>query len=110
MKIEVFYFSGCPSYKPTLELLNNILDEEEINSPIERINVDSEELVQKHMFLGSPSIRVDGLDIEVEARTSKDFGQKCRIYNQGGVPSGIPSKSLVKKAILEAKNKHTCCG
>lgn len=110
MKIEVLFFSGCPSYEPTLELLNKILDEEGINLPIENINVNSKDLVQKHRFLGSPSIRVDGQDIEEEARSSNDFGQKCRIYNQDGVPSGIPSKILIKKAILEAKNKHSCCG
>ena len=110
MKIEFLYFEGCPHYEPTLNLLNKVLKEERIKASMEQINVDSEELVQKHRFLGSPSIRIEGKDIEIEARTLSDFGQKCRIYPDDGARSGVPPASLIRKGILEAKKVYPCCG
>lgn len=110
VKIELFYFEGCPSLEPALNILNQILEEEEVETQITRINVDSEELVKKHRFLGSPSIQINGQDIEIASRSSNDFGQKCRIYDNNGVLSGVPPKSMIKRAIQDAKGNHSCCG
>ena len=110
VKIELFYFEGCPSLEPALHILNQILAEEEVEAPVVRINVDSEELVKKHRFLGSPSIQINGQDIEIDSRSATDFGQKCRIYDNDGVPSGIPPKSMIKRAVRDAKGNHSCCG
>ena len=99
MKIELLYFEGCPGFQPTLSLLQQVLDEEGVQTRVQIINVESEESAQKYRFLGSPSIRVDGEDIEPEARTATDFGMKCRIYDNEGVPGGIPAKSKILEAI-----------
>jgi len=42
---------------------------------------------------------VDGEDIEMDARTATDFGMKCRIYDNDGVPGGVPAKSKIREAI-----------
>ena len=110
MEIELLFFEGCPSFEPTLILLNRVLHEERVNASVQQINVNTEEFVQKSRFLGSPSIRINGKDIEKEARTSTDFGQKCRIYDNAGSPSGVPPKSLIRNAVLEANGNHSCCG
>lgn len=110
MKIELFYFEGCPGHEPALNVLKEVLEEEEVEASIKKINVDSDELVKRHQFLGSPSIRINEQDIELEARSLNDFGQKCRIYNNNGVPSGIPPKSLIRRAVQDAKENHSCCG
>ena len=110
MKIELFYFEGCPGHEPTLNILKDILEEEGVEASVKRIKVDSEELAKRHRFLGSPSIRVDGMDIEIEARSLNDFGQKCRIYDNNGLLSGVPSKSLIRRGIQDAKENHMRCG
>ena len=99
MKIELLYFEGCPSFLPTLALLQQVLDEEKIPAPVQTILVESEAAAKRQRFLGSPSIRVDGEDIEMDARTATDFGMKCRIYDNDGVPGGVPAKSKIREAI-----------
>jgi hypothetical protein len=99
LKIELLYFEGCPGFKPTLSLLQQVLDEEGIQTTVQIIPVDSEDSAKKYRFLGSPSIRVDGEDIEPEARTATDFGMKCRIYGNEGTPSGVPFESIIREAI-----------
>lgn len=102
MKVELLYFEGCPGFRPTLSLLQQVLDEEGISARVQTISVDSEDSARKYRFLGSPSIRVDGEDIEPEARTATDFGMKCRIYDNEGVPGGVPVESMIREALREA--------
>ncbi len=105
MKIELLYFKGCPSFTPALALLQQVLDEEEISARVHTIPVESEALAVEYRFLGSPSIRVDGEDIELEARSSTDFGMKCRIYDNDGVPEGVPAKSKIRQAVRKGEKK-----
>ena len=50
-------------------------------------------------FLGSPTVRIDGLDIEPSARQRTDFGMMCRRYKGSG---GVPSEDLIHSAITAA--------
>jgi hypothetical protein len=102
LKIELLYFEGCPSYEPTLSLLERILEEEGISPKVQTIQVELEESAKKRKFLGSPSIRVDRLDIEVAARTATHFGKQCRVYDDNGVSRGVPPERLIRQAIREA--------
>jgi hypothetical protein len=102
LKIEILYFAGCPSFQPTLLLLQQVMDEEGITASVQMINVESEAAAKNHRFLGSPSLRVNGEDIEPEARTATDFGMKCRIYDNEGAPGGVPSKSIIQQALRAA--------
>ncbi len=101
MKIQLLYSSGCPSFQPALSLLQQVLDDENITDKVETILVESEASALEYRFLGSPSIRVDGQDIEMEARSATDFGMKCRIYDNDGVPGGVPAKDMIREAILQ---------
>lgn len=103
MRIQILYFDGCPSHDKTLGLLEQVLKEEGIDTPVERIDVNSPEMAQEVRFLGSPSIRVNGRDIENETISWNDFGIRCRIYKGEKGPSGIPTEALIRAAIAAAK-------
>jgi mercuric ion transport protein len=66
--------------------------------------VSDESIAQKVGFLGSPSIRVDGLDVEPEARTARDYGMMCRTYTVNGRQDGLPSREMLRQAIREANS------
>lgn len=101
MKIEFLYFKGCPGHKSALSLLEQIILEKDIEASIEKIEVTSPELAMQHRFLGSPSIRINGVDIEGREVPS-EYGLKCRIYSETN--SWIPSIAVLRKALQEAKN------
>ena len=102
MKIELLYFDGCPGYKATMQLLDLILREEGIDILIDLIEVTSVEMAKQRKFLGSPSIRIDGQDIEKDARNLNDYGLKCRIYMDGGKLGGVPPEKIIREAIKNA--------
>src|SRR5215472_12988107 len=102
MKIEVLYFSGCPNHAPAVERVREALRDEGMSGEIAEIEVPDTETAQRLRFLGSPSIRVNGLDIEREARSRAVFGMMCRTYAEACYTSGLPSRELIRSAVREA--------
>ena len=97
MKIEVLYFKGCPNYAPATERLRTVLREEGLPAEIFDIEVKDESAAKALEFFGSPTIRVDGLDIEANSRNIKETGFACRRY-----PGGLPSEEMIRAALKEA--------
>ena len=107
MKIEFLYFEGCPHHPMALALLQDILRKGKVDQPIEMINVDSGQYAQEIRFLGSPSIRIDGKDLEGTKDSPSDYGIKCRIYYGSDGPTGMPPEELLKKSIAMAKKNSS---
>jgi len=104
MEIELLYFEGCPNHKRALRVIKEVLDEEGLNVPVKTRKVKNVEEAVQMRFLGSPTVRVDGRDVEKEARKSLDFGMKCRIYRVESGIQGYPSRRMIREAIKEAKS------
>jgi hypothetical protein len=83
MNVEVLYFAGCPNYMPAVERLRTVIEQEGVSAEIiEREVIDP----AVPGFLGSPTIRVNGVDIDPAQRGAASIGLACRCY-QGGLPS-----------------------
>ncbi len=115
MKIEFLYFEGCPSYKEALDNLKAALAEAGIDAEVELLNVETPEKAEGLGFYGSPSIRVDGVDLEGR---QGDPIYSCRIYEVGGRQTGAPGKDYIRKLLTNRpgeagkQNKNggcSCC-
>ena len=98
MMIEILYFEGCPNLGPTLELAREVVGELGIDTAIREVRVETPDEATRKRFIGSPSVRVNGKDIEPEARERIEYTLSCRIYRGGGVPP----RELLKAALEEA--------
>jgi hypothetical protein len=83
MRIEVLYFDGCPNHKPAVERVQELLRDEGISAEVLEVNVREPSVAQELGFLGSPTVRVNGQDVEPEARTAGEYGMMCRTYPYG---------------------------
>lgn len=102
MRVQLLYFDGCPNAAKALEELNAVLAGEGFQVAVERIKVRNSSHARRLRFLGSPSIRVDGRDVEPEARSRTDYGFMCRTYpSTEGVASG-PSREQIARAMRES--------
>jgi len=106
MKIEFLYFGDCPNYLLALDILDEVLSDEGLDWPVEMILVTSQEIAESQKFLGSPSIRIDGEDLEYSPSEKKEYGLKCRVYQANGKTQGFPTEQLIRSAIQKAKNKN----
>jgi hypothetical protein len=102
MKVEVLYFSGCPNHAPAVDCVRRILAQED--APAEMVEVEVKELATAQCigFLGSPTIRIDGQDVEPAARAERAFGLSCRTYIDGDRRTGIPPAKWIRAAVREA--------
>ena len=113
MKIEILYFDGCPNHGPTVDRVKEALRQEGLTADVSETNVEDDTAARTLGFLGSPSIRIAGLDVEPSARLSKAFGMMCRTYSEGGRQVGLPPLELISTALREAVGPlqvaHGCC-
>ena len=99
MKIEVLYFGGCPNHEALLPRLRELLDQAQVASPVELVEVPDDAAAQSQRFLGSPTLRVDGRDVEPGAELRTDFGLKCRLYRTEDGFAGVPPDDWVLDAL-----------
>jgi hypothetical protein len=99
MKVELFYWEGCPSHPEALELLEAVLAERGIDADVELRRVETDEEAQALHFPGSPTIRVDGRDVDAAGADSRP-ALNCRIYYlPDGRVSPIPSREQLEEAL-----------
>jgi hypothetical protein len=102
MKIEILYFDGCPNHGPATKLVHQVLQEVAISAEVLEVNIPDAATAKSTRFLGSPSIRVDGLDVEPAARSAREYAMSCRTYITNGRIQGLPSRELVGQAVKQA--------
>jgi hypothetical protein len=101
MKIEILYFSGCPNHSPAVGQVKEALLEEGVPAEMIELEVKDTATAIKVGFLGSPSIRVNGQDIELSARSAQTFGLMCRTYPNEGRRAGVPPVDWIRAALRE---------
>ena len=101
MKIRFLTFDGCPSGPEALCVFRVVLAEEGLTAAVEQIDVPDVVAARRERFLGSPSIQIDGLDIEVSRRGELPC-HGCRLYSGAGGPTGVPPKELIRAALHRA--------
>ncbi len=102
MKIELLYFDGCPSHETLLPRLRKLLARADVDVPVHERRVESDAAAQRERFLGSPTLRVDGEDIEAGAGERTDYGLKCRLYPTREGLRGAPPDEWVLNALQHA--------
>ncbi len=104
MKVEVLYVADCPSHAPALAMLAAVLAEECIAPDIHQVLVRDEAMAREWTFRGSPTIRIDGRDVEGEPAEAPSFAVCCRLYH-GSPRPGVPPVAMVRRAVRAARRQ-----
>lgn len=102
MKIEFLYFDGCPHHKEAYKALVEILAQQRIAAEVARIEIKDDEEAARQKFVGSPTIRIDGMDVD-PLTDNRPYARTCRVYLVKGKLRGIPAKAMIEKAIRVAR-------
>ncbi len=102
MKIEVLYIADCPHYPSAVDRVRHVLRSVSLSEIVEEIEVCTSGEAEALRFIGSPTVRVNGLDVEPEARSVNHFGMGCRSYLENGRRSGLPSTDLLLHSLSGA--------
>ena len=102
-RVELLYWSGCPSHPRALADLRAAMGELGLDpESVQLREVFSEEQAGAEAFVGSPTIRVDGRDIQPPPR-DEPTGLTCRIYRRrDGRVSPTPDPLDLREALAAA--------
>lgn len=98
-RVEILVFDGCPNAEPTRELVGRVARVLAIEPEVRVVLVPDAEAAQRTRFLGSPTVRVNGHDIEPGAEQRTDFAFSCRVYRTANGLTGQPDETWVRKAL-----------
>jgi hypothetical protein len=101
-RIEILYFEGCPNHEPARALVERVATQLRLEPEIRLVEVADPDAAVALRFLGSPTVRVNGLDVEPGAGERRDFALSCRIYRSERRVAEQPHESWVREALTEA--------
>jgi hypothetical protein len=90
---------GCPNYQATRELVERVTAELALSPEIRLVAVSDGDAAERLHFLGSPTVRVDGNDIETGADAGDQFRFACRVYRTASGPGGQPDERWPRDAL-----------
>jgi hypothetical protein len=106
MIVEILYFQGCPNHERLIEHVPGLLAREGLTADVVLREVADADQARRERFLGSPTVRVDGRDIDPGAAERTDYGLKCRLYRTAGGLTGLPPDAWVFDAIRERRGER----
>jgi hypothetical protein len=98
-EVEILYFDGCPNHPAAADLVQDVLADRRLDVEVRKVRVESPEEAERMRFLGSPTVRVDGRDVEPGADERADYVLACRVYRTAEGTSGIPDRRWVEAAL-----------
>lgn len=82
-----------------MERLRTAIAEEGVSADVTEIDVADAKMAQELGFLGSPSIRINGIDVEPDARMATQFGLMCRTYRTNQGSEGAPPVEMIRATL-----------
>jgi len=102
MHVELLYWDGCPSHPEALSELRAAMSELGLDpGGIEVREIDTDDAADEERFTGSPTIRIDGKD--VQDPQGEPVGLTCRVYlRRDGRVSAVPDPDDLRDALRRA--------
>jgi hypothetical protein len=98
MRVSFLYYEECPSHDLALERLREVMTEEGIPREVEVFKVETEDQARELRFVGSPTIRVDGQDIDPPSDSR--YVLTCRADRlEDDRISPLPSKDMIRRTL-----------
>jgi hypothetical protein len=100
--IEVLYVQDCPHYPATLALVERVRAELEIDAELRPSLILDQAGAEQARFPGSPTVRVDGRDVEPGSELVTEYLVGCRLYRLEHRFAGQPKEGWIREALLQA--------
>src|SRR5207248_2823823 len=103
--VEILYFDGCPNHEPAHALVTKIARELSLDPELRLVRVVDHRDAERLRFLGSPTIRVDGIDVDPNTTNRDGYALSCRIFTTASGAAGQPEEGWIRDALLTASER-----
>ena len=103
VNISIYFIEGCPGISSIIDNIKEVIAEEAVDADISLFLIETLEDARRLQFTGSPTVRINGMDIGSNMKAIKDYGLRSRHYYINGGKTDYPSKGMIRAAIKKAK-------
>lgn len=101
VQVQLLHTDGCPNAEAYAPRLRALLADEGIDAPVRLRLLTSDEQARQEQFLGSPTVRINGRDVDPAAQGRLDYGLSCRLYTGPGGLRGTPPDEWIIDALRQ---------
>ena len=98
-RAELLWFADCPNHVEARRLLREVIAAVAPGTPLDDIDASDPQVAAAHRFPGSPTVRVDGRDVDPAFTDPGDYTPRCRIYWTADGPRGVPEREWLEAAL-----------
>ena len=102
VKVQVISFDGCPGHAPARALVAAVVAELAPSVVVEEVDASDAAVAARLRFPGSPTVRVDGVDVDPGYVDTGDYSPRCRVYRTPSGLAPVPPRGWVEDAVRRA--------
>lgn len=100
MAIQLLHTTDCHVWEEALRVLKEVLQESGVKDEVQVVTITAPDEAKSHKFLGSPTVLIDGIDIDPRAQKLTNYSvASCRSYVFNNKFYEYPPKEMIKKAL-----------
>lgn len=99
--VEVLVVSGCPGTELAIARVREAADALHMETNLRFVILESDEQARTHAFIGSPTVRVEGVDVE-EGIANRPLGLACRLYQTEDLVERAPPLAWIHAALARS--------
>jgi hypothetical protein len=107
VRVEILARRDCPARELAISLVDEAIFATGVPARVEMIDVVTEDQARRRRFLGSPTVRVDGRDVDPWAEGRSDYSLATRLYRTERGLAGGPDEGWIRAALLIAASMST---
>jgi hypothetical protein len=104
--VELLTTPNCPHRDAAITLAVRVREQPGSAAEVRVIDIPDQPAAEQARFLGSPTIRVDGRDIEPGAEDQQEYGHACRLYQHEHSLRGLPEEDWLRQALRTAEARQ----
>ncbi len=97
--VEILFFDGCPHVELAASRARQAVANAGASADVTLVRIDGEDDAVRRRFLGSPTVRVDGRDVDGSSDARDDFAMQCRVYSVDGRIERAPPVAWIEAAL-----------
>lgn len=104
-EVELLWFQGCANHPAARSMLAEVIAEVAPRTPIRDVDATDPVIAARLRFPGSPTIRVDGVDVDPGYVDPGDYTPRCRLYRTSAGLRGLPERRWIEGALRSTRSR-----
>ena len=100
--VELLWFQDCANHPAVRLMLEEVIAQVAPGTPIKDVDATDPAVAERVRFPGSPTIRVDGRDVDPTYTDPADYTPRCRLYRTSAGLRGLPERKWIVDALTAA--------